>query len=222
VLNKTEEIKEYVSVQTITWLFSKTALVLGLMLTLSACGVTPHPPLTADQINPLQDFDYIIGPGDEIEIFVWGNEELSTSVDVRPDGKITTRLVEDIVASGKTPTVLARDIEKAYSEYVRSAVVSVIVQEFSSIPSQQIRVVGEAASPLNIPFSKHMTLLDLMIEVGGLTDYADGNRAILIRYFNGKQESYTLRLDDMLEDGDISANLALYPGDIVIIPESWF
>ncbi len=208
--------------QTITWLYSKTALVLGLMLTLSACGVTPHPPLTADQINPLQDFDYIIGPGDEVEIFVWGNEELSTSVDVRPDGKITTRLVEDIVASGKTPTVLARDIEEAYSEYVRSAVVSVIVQEFTSIPSQQIRVVGEAASPLNIPFSKHMTLLDLMIEVGGLTDYADGNRAVLIRYFNGKQESYTLRLDDMLEDGDISANLALYPGDIVIIPESWF
>ncbi len=208
--------------QTITWLSSKTTLVLGLMLTLTACGVTPHPPLTADQINPLQDFDYIIGPGDEIEIFVWGNEELTTSVDVRPDGKITTRLVEDIVASGKTPTVLARDIEKAYSEYVRSAVVSVIVQEFTSIPSQQIRVVGEAASPLNIPFSKHMTLLDLMIEVGGLTDYADGNRAILIRYFNGKQESYTLRLDDMLEDGDISANLALYPGDIVIIPESWF
>ena len=208
--------------QTITWLSSKTALVLGLVLTLSACGVTPHPPLTADQLNPLQDFDYIIGPGDEIEIFVWGNEELTTSVDVRPDGKITTRLVEDIVASGKTPTVLARDIEKAYSEYVRSAVVSVIVQEFTSIPSQQIRVVGEAASPLSIPFSKHMTLLDLMIEVGGLTDYADGNRAILIRYFNGKQESYTLRLDDMLEDGDISANLALYPGDIVIIPESWF
>lgn len=208
--------------QKITWLSSKTALVLGLMLTFSACGVTPHPPLTADQINPLQDFDYIIGPGDEIEIFVWGNEELTTTVDVRPDGKITTRLVEDIVASGKTPTVLARDIEKAYSEYVRSAVVSVIVEGFVSIPSQQIRVVGEAASPLNIPFSKHMTLLDLMIEVGGLTDYADGNRAILIRYFNGKQESYTLRLDDMLEDGDISANLALYPGDIVIIPESWF
>lgn len=208
--------------QTITWLFSKTALVLGLMLTLSACGVTPHPPLTADQLNPLQDFDYIIGPGDEVEIFVWGNEELTTTVDVRPDGKITTRLVEDIVASGKTPTVLARDIEKAYSEYVRSAVVSVIVEGFVSIPSQQIRVVGEAASPLKIPFSKHMTLLDLMIEVGGLTDYADGNRAILIRYFNGKQESYTLRLDDMLEDGDISANLALYPGDIVIIPESWF
>lgn len=219
---KTEEIKEYMSVQTITWLFSKTALVLGLMLTLSACGVTPHPPLTADQLNPLQDFDYIIGPGDEVEIFVWGNEELTTTVDVRPDGKITTRLVEDIVASGKTPTVLARDIEKAYSEYVRSAVVSVIVEGFVSIPSQQIRVVGEAASPLKIPFSKHMTLLDLMIEVGGLTDYADGNRAVLIRYFNGKQESYTLRLDDMLEDGDISANLALYPGDIVIIPESWF
>ena len=208
--------------QTITWLFSKTALVVGLISTLSACGVTPHPPLKADQINPLQDFDYIIGPGDDIEIFVWGNEELTTSVEVRPDGKITTRLVEDIVASGKTPTVLARDIEKAYSEYVRSAVVSVIVEGFVSIPSQQIRVVGEAASPLNIPFSKHMTLLDLMIEVGGLTDYADGNRAILIRYFNGKQESYTLRLDDMLEDGDISANLALYPGDIVIIPESWF
>ncbi len=208
--------------QIITWLSNKSALVLGLLLTLSACGVTPHPPLTADQLNPLQDFDYIIGPGDSIEIFVWGNEELTTTVDVRPDGKITTRLVEDIVASGKTPTVLARDIEKAYSEYVRSAVVSVIVDDFVSIPSQQIRVVGEAASPLNIPFSKHMTLLDLMIEVGGLTDYADGNRAVLIRYFEGKQGSLTLRLDDMLEDGDISANMALYPGDIVIIPESWF
>ncbi len=206
----------------LAWLSTKGALALSLVLVLSACGVTTHPPLTADQINPLQDYDYIIGPGDEVEIFVWGNEELTTTVDVRPDGKITTRLVEDIVASGKTPTQLARDIEKAYSEYVRSAVVSVIVEGFVGIPSQQIRVVGEAASPLKIPFSKHMTLLDLMIEVGGLTDFADGNRAILVRYFNGKQESYTLRLDDMLEDGDISANLALYPGDIVIIPESWF
>lgn len=206
----------------LAWLSKKGALALGLVLVLSACGVTPHPPLSEDQINPLQDYDYVVGPGDDVEIFVWGNEELTTSVEVRPDGKITTRLVEDIVASGKTPTQLARDIEKAYSEYVRSAVVSVIVEGFVGIPSQQVRVVGEAASPLKIPFSKHMTLLDVMIEVGGLTDFADGNRAVLIRYFNGKQESYTLRLDDMLEDGDISANLAMYPGDIIIIPESWF
>jgi len=192
-------------------------------ITASGCAsVTEHPPLTEDQINPLQEYMYKVGPGDEVQIFVWGNEELTTSVDVRPDGKITTRLVEDIDASGKTPTELARHIEEAYSEYVRSAVVSVIVEGFVGIPSQQVRVVGEAARPLKIPFSRHMTLLDLMIDVGGLTDYAAGNSAILVRYFDGEQRSYTLRLDDMLEDGDISANMPMYPGDIVIIPESWF
>tara|TARA_R110000772_G_scaffold78063_5_gene167592 strand:- start:1342 stop:1818 length:477 start_codon:yes stop_codon:yes gene_type:complete len=158
-----------------------------------------------------------------MEVFVWGNEELTINgVKVRPDGKISTRLVENIEASGKTPSELARDIEEAYSEYVKSAVVSVIVDDFVGVPSQQVRVVGEAAEPTSIPFRKHMTLLDLMVEVGGLTEFAAGNKAVLIRSFGGDQNTYKLRLDDLLNDGDISTNLALFPGDIVIIPEAWF
>ena len=158
-----------------------------------------------------------------MEVFVWGNQELTNSnVKVRPDGKITTRLVENIPASGKTPTQLARDIEEAYSQYVKHPVVSVIVDQFIGIPNQQIRVVGEAAEPKKIPYTKHMTLLDLMIEVGGLTDFAAGNKALLIRLEDGSRKSYGLRLEDLLEDGDISANLTMQPGDIVMIPESWF
>lgn len=169
------------------------------------------------------DTDYIIGPGDEVDIFVWGNNELTVgSVEVRPDGKITTRLVENIPASGKTPSQLARDIEKAYAEYVKHPVVSVIVDRFVGVPWQQIRVVGEAAKPLKIPYTKHMTLLDLMIDVGGLTEFAAGNKAVLIRGEGDERQSYSLRLEDLLEDGDISANLSMLPGDIVLIPESWF
>jgi polysaccharide export outer membrane protein len=152
----------------------------------------------------------------------WGNEELTTGGIVRPDGKFTTRLVEDLEASGKTSTQLARDIEKAYSEYVRSPVVSVIVNGFVGIPEQQVRVVGEATQPTSIPYRKHMTLLDLMIAVGGMTEYAAGNKSVLVRLEEGGQVSYGLRLDDLLKDGDISANLNLMPGDIVIISESWF
>ena len=157
-----------------------------------------------------------------MEIFVWGNPELTLSVPVRPDGKITTRLVEDIPASGKTSTELARDIEVAYSEYVKNPVVSVIVNGFIGIPPQQVRVIGEAMNPLKIPYNKHMTLLDLMIAVGGLTPFANGNKAVLIRDFDSKQKTFSVRLDDLIRDGDISANLSLLPGDIVIIPESWF
>ncbi|PCJ93951.1 MAG: sugar ABC transporter substrate-binding protein [Porticoccaceae bacterium] len=169
------------------------------------------------------NYTYVIGPGDSMEIFVWGNEELTVGdVTVRPDGKISTRLVENIEASGKTPSELARDIEEAYSEYVKSAVVSVIVDEFEGVPSQQVRVVGAASKPTKSPFRKHMTLLDLMIDVGGLTEFADGNKAVLIRSSEGSQNTYILRLEDLLEDGDISANIALFPGDIIIIPEAWF
>jgi polysaccharide export outer membrane protein len=183
---------------------------------------TPRPPTAQDQISPQQEYTYLVGPGDTVEIFVWSNPELTSTVPVRPDGKITTRLVEEIEASGKTPSQLARDIEKAYSEYVKNAVVSVIVNGFVGVPYQQVRVVGEAAKPLSIPFRKHMTLLDLMIEVGGLTDYADGNNAVLIRNFEGKQQAFIVRLDDLVRGGDITANIALWPGDIIIIPESWF
>ena len=157
-----------------------------------------------------------------MEIFVWGNPELTMGVPVRPDGMITTRLVEDIPASGKTSTQLARDIEVAYSEYVKNPVVSVIVNGFIGIPPLQVRVIGEAMSPLKIPYNKHMTLLDLMIAVGGLTPFANGNKSVLIRDYDGKQKTFSVRLDDLIKDGDISANLSLLPGDIVIIPESWF
>jgi polysaccharide export outer membrane protein len=204
----------------------KTMRMIGLgsvVLTLFGCGSTQLAQVPDGQKNLEANYTYVIGPGDSMEVFVWGNEELTVSdVEVRPDGKISTRLVENIEASGKTPSQLARDIETAYSEYVKSAVVSVIVNEFIGVPSQQVRVVGEAAEPLKIPFRKHMTLLDLMVEVGGLTEYADGNKAVLVRNSGGAKSSYNVRLDDLLRDGDISANIALSPGDIVIIPEAWF
>ena len=200
------------------------ALGIGLaVLAVAGCATTNnYPPVADEQRNLEQDYDYVVGPGDTVEVFLWGNEELTTNVTVRPDGKITTRLVENIEASGKTPSQLARDIETAYAEYVKNPVVSVIVNGFIGVPYQQVRVVGEAAEPLKIPFRKHMTLLDLMIEVGGLTEFADGNAAVLIRRFDGVQNSYGVRLDDLLKDGDISANISLLPGDIVIIPEAWF
>lgn len=191
-------------------------------LLLAGCSSNQYPPVAADQRGLQPDYDYVIGPGDTMEIFVWGNEELTTTGIVRPDGKFTTRLVEDLQASGKTSTQLARDIETAYSEYVKSAVVSVIVKSFRGVPIQQVRVIGEASQPLSVPFNKHMSLLDLMIAVGGMTDFAAGNKAVLIRSFEGREDTFGLRLDDLIRDGDISANVTLFPGDIVIIPESWF
>lgn len=200
---------------------SKLGISLAI-ISILGCASTTYPPVNQELRAAKSDYKYLIGPGDSVEIFVWGNDELTVTVSVRPDGKITTRLVEDIQASGKTPSQLARDIEKAYSEYVKSAVVSVIVNGFVGLPSQQIRVVGEASKPLSIPYNKHMTLLDLMIAVGGLTDFADGNKTVLIRYVDGKREMYGLRVEDLVKDGDISANIALWPGDVVIIPEAWF
>ncbi|MGV6806338.1 MAG: XrtA/PEP-CTERM system exopolysaccharide export protein [bacterium] len=198
----------------------KFFIFLGLA-SLAACSNLSEVPVSQRGLE--SDSTYIVGPGDTMEIFVWGNQELTVgSVTVRPDGRITTRLVEDIEASGKTPSQLARDIEAAYAEYVKQPVVSVIVSGFNGVPSQQVRVVGEAAEPKKIPFSKHMTLLDVMIDVGGLTEFAAGNKAVLIRTSESGSGSYGLRLEDLLEDGDISANLTMQPGDIVMIPESWF
>ena len=201
-----------------------SALVaVSLITVISGCaGNNAYPPVAEEERFVQPDYNYVIGAGDSVEIFVWGNAELSTSVPVRPDGKITTNLVEDLEASGKTSTELAREIESVYSEYIKNPVVTVIVNGFVSIPDQQIRVVGEGSKPLKIPYSKHMTLLDLMIEMGGLTEFADGNKAVLIRRFDGEQSTYGLRLDNLLKDGDITANLTLKPGDIVIIPEAWF
>ncbi|MEQ8516780.1 MAG: polysaccharide export protein [Chromatocurvus sp.] len=196
------------------------ALTLGALGFLAACGGNPTVP--SDERFSGPDYNYVIGAGDTMEIFVWGNEELSTTGIVRPDGKFTTRLVEDLPASGKTSTELARDIEEAYAEYVRQPVVSVIVNGFVGVPEQQVRVVGEATTPSSVPYRQHMTLLDLMIAVGGMTEFAAGNKSVLVRTHNGQQRSYGIRLDDLLRDGDISANMAMMPGDIVIISESWF
>ena len=198
------------------------ALAASVVLAVAGCGSNPNLNLSPEQQAATPDYEYLIGPGDTMEVFVWGNPDLSTNVTVKPDGKITTRLVENIEASGKTASQLARDIEKAYGQYVKSAVVSVIVNNFVGVPFQQVRVVGEAQQPLKVPYRKHMTALDAMIEVGGLTDFASGNRTVLIRNFEGKREVLELRLDDLLKDGDISANVPMYPGDIIIIPESWF
>lgn len=198
------------------------AAAASMVLAVTGCGSNPNVNLSPEQQAATPDYEYLIGPGDTMEVFVWGNPDLSTNVVVKPDGKITTRLVENIEASGKTASQLARDIEKAYGQYVKSAVVSVIVNNFVGVPFQQVRVVGEAQQPLKVPYRKHMTVLDAMIEVGGLTDFASGNRAVLIRNFEGTREVLELRLDDLLKDGDISANIPMYPGDIVIIPESWF
>lgn len=196
------------------------ALAALLALLATACG--GHPPVPSGERFDSPDYNYVIGPGDTMEIFVWGNPELTTTGIVRPDGKFTTRLVEDLQASGKTSTELARDIEKAYGDYVRQPVVSVILNGFVGVPEQQVRVVGEAATPSSVPYRQHMTLLDLMIAVGGMTEFASGNNSVLVRTHGGGQQSYGLRLDDLLKKGDISANMALVPGDIVIISESWF
>ena len=165
---------------------------------------------------------YEIGPGDNLQIFVWENPELSVSVPVRPDGYINTPLVEDLQAAGHTPTELARDMEEELSRYVRDPVITVIVSGFVGQPDAQIRVVGEAAEPQALLYRERMTLLDVMIEVGGLTEFAAGNRAQLIRTVDGERRSRTVKLDDLVREGDISANAAVRPGDILIIPEAWF
>jgi polysaccharide biosynthesis/export protein len=205
------------------WLQRFTSVIAVLVVVLcAACTNTTYPTVPDAQRNVEVDYDYILAPGDSVSIFVWGNEELSSGGVVRPDGKLTTNLVEDLQAAGKTSTQLARDIEEAYSEYVRQPVVSVIAGGFVGIPDQTVRVVGEAANPARIPYVKYMTLLDLMISVGGLTEYADGNKSVLVREVDGKQVTYSLRIDDLLKDGDISANLSIMPGDILIVAESWF
>ena len=166
--------------------------------------------------------DYLIGPGDTLSIVVWRNPEVSLGVPVRPDGKITTPLVEDLQASGKTSTELARDIEKALSKYIQQPVVTVIVTNFVGIYNEQIRVIGQAAKPQALPYRRDMSLLDVLIAVGGVTEFAAGNRATIIRTVDGKQQKLNVRLNDLVKDGDISANLPMRPGDVLIVPESYF
>lgn len=194
-----------------------------LLFFVTACQTTPDsgsaPESNADAIP---EYEYVIGPGDKLSIFVWGYEDLSVELPVRPDGKITTRLVEDMPASGKTPTQLARDIETAYKEFVRNPTVSIMVSGFVGSPSQQVKVVGGGSAPRTVPYNNGMTLLDLMIEVGGLSEFSTGNKSVLVRKEGTEQRSYGVRIADLLKKGDMSANVPIHPGDILIIPESWF
>lgn len=166
--------------------------------------------------------DYLIGPGDNVSITVWRNPEVSMSVPVRPDGKITTPLVEDLPAAGKTATQLARDIEGALAKYIQQPVVTVIVTGFSGLYTEQIRVIGQAVRPQALPYRNGMSLMDVLIAVGGVSEFASGNKAQLIRKIDGKQHKLTVRLDDLLKSADLSANLAMRPGDVLVIPESFF
>jgi polysaccharide biosynthesis/export protein len=198
----------------------------GLML-LTACAggstnVTDGAGQTMATANSVDNSDYMIGPDDQLQVFVWRNPELTTTVPVRPDGRISVPLVEDMPAVGKTPAQLARDLEGKLKQYVQDPIVNVIVTSFNGPFAQQIRVVGEAAKPQAIAYRANMSLLDVMISVGGLTKYASGNRAVIVRQENGQSKSMTVRLSDLLKDGDVSANTRMMPGDVLIIPQSWF
>jgi len=212
--------------------------VLLFVLNLMGCSQ----PLLED-IQQAADYTYQIGPGDSVNIFVWGNPELSTSAPVRPDGKITVPLVEELLASGKTPFQLARDIEKVLSTYIKSPQVVVMVSGFKGISTQQIRVIGRIGGGSgssggsggaaggsggagryqgkSIPYERGMTLLDVIIQIG-LNQYADGNRASVIRDVNGELKPFGVRIDDLIDDTDLSANVLMMPGDILIIPDAYF
>lgn len=200
--------------KTLGWLSRALAACLPALLT-AGCA-TPYP--AAPQSAMTDQYNYIIGPGDNVNIVVWRNPELSMSVPVRPDGKITTPLVEDLPAMGKDPSTLARDIEKALAKYIRDPVVTVVVTGFVGPYSEQIRVIGEAAKPQVLAYKQKMTLLDVMIAVGGMTDFADGNHATILR----ANHQYSVRLKDLIKRGDVSANVEMKPGDVLIIPQSWF
>jgi polysaccharide biosynthesis/export protein len=193
------------------------ALLASLLAACSSTGNFPPAPATIDS----PDLRYRIGPLDTLNVVVWRNADLSTTITVRPDGRISTPLVEDIVAAGRTPADLAREIEKALAKFIRDPVVTVVVGGFQGTYGDQIRIVGEATRPQAVPYRQEMTVLDVMIQAGGLTDFADGNGAVLVRGSEqGKQ--FRLRLKDLLKRGDISANAAVKPGDIIIVPQSWF
>jgi polysaccharide export outer membrane protein len=207
--------------------------VAGILAMLPACTNMPsfEEPAAASAIEGISGVEesagdaipeYLIGPYDELEVFVWRAEELSTQVTVRPDGRISTPLVEDMLAAGKTPTELANDIETALTEFVKTPEVTVIVDRFSSTFDQQVRVLGEAQQPRALPYQAGMTVLDVMLGVGGLTEFAAGNRAKLIRGRAEDQKTYRIRLNDLMRRGDVSANVAVRPGDVILIPETRF
>jgi polysaccharide export outer membrane protein len=196
-------------------------LVCALMscaMTMVGCTSMPDAP----NVEPLSEFTYIIGPGDALEMFVWGNPEISRTVTVRPDGKISFPLVEEMPASGKTSYQLAREIEKELAKFIRDPLVTIILAGGLGPYYEQIRVIGQATKPQAVTYKENMSLLDLIIQVGGLGQYASGNRSIIIRKVNGVQQEFRVRIEDLIDGGDISANVSVLPGDILIIPESYF
>jgi len=204
--------------------FLKGGSLLVSVMLLAACSAGTLP--TSEAKGPSKaetgSYTYLIGPGDSLDIFVWRNPEISNAVTVRPDGKITSPLVEELQASGRTASQLARDMEEVLGTYIKDPIVTVTVTNFIGPYSEQIRIVGEAANPQAIPFREKMTALDVMIAVGGLTEFAAGNRASIIRVEEGEQQQYRVKLEDLLRKGDIQANVDMQPGDVLIIPESFF
>ncbi|MEH6714057.1 MAG: XrtA/PEP-CTERM system exopolysaccharide export protein [Paraglaciecola polaris] len=201
-------------------------LLFLLILTIAGCSsnnsslpnASTYPSLTTSVGN----YQYLIGPGDTLSIFVWRNPDISGTFIVRPDGKVTTSLVEDIEVTGKTPTILARELEESLGKYINSPRVTVSVNGFAGPLSEQVRVIGEATNPSAINYTQQMTLLDLMISVGGLTSFAAGDNAKLIRTIDGQQKTFAIKIDSLIRDGDIAQNIDILPGDIIIIPEAWF
>ena len=192
------------------------------ILCLAACSDTLPRPDPAVSGSASETGEYLIGPGDTLEVFVWGQPDLSITVPVRPDGRVSTPLINDLVAVGKTPTQLAAEMEVILSEYLRSPEVSVIVQDFVGTFGSQIQVLGQVMEPGSLPFRERMTLLDVMMEVGGLTRFAAGNRSRLVRMVDGSSEEFRVRIDDLVNKGRIEENILMRPGDIVIIPEAIF
>lgn len=199
--------------------FGRWALaVVASLMAATVCAQDVEAPVAAD---PAVTPDYVIGPGDTLNVFVWRNPELTVTVPVRPDGKVSTPLVEDMVAVGKTPAELGRDIEAVLAEYVKQPQVNIIVTVPASRNSQ-VRVVGQVARPSAVPYREGMTVLDAILEVGGLTPYAAGNRSKVVRTEDGKQREIKVKVDDFVNKGDLEQNIALKPGDVLVVPESHF
>jgi polysaccharide export outer membrane protein len=225
IANKTSIVRVKVMSDSGTWLWidwlrflCATCLV---SIGLATAGCTSNSPPLAPTSAPTGQYKYLIGAGDTLSVIVWRNPDLSMSIPVRADGKITMPLVEDLPVAGKDPTVVAREVESALSKYIRDPVVTVVVTTSVGPYNQQIRVIGQATKPQALPYRENMTLLDVMIAVGGITDFADGNHSNLVRTSEGNK-LYRLRLDDLMRNGDISANVAVRPGDVLIIPQTWF
>jgi len=200
----------------------RTLLTLALAALIGGCANAPLYPPAPAKAQSSAEWMYLLGPGDSINVFVWGNPEVSGSFPIRPDGMVTMNLVEDLKASGKTSSQLAREIEKILGRYIQDPVVTVIVAGGVGPFSQQIRVVGQAAKPQALNYRENLSLVDVMISVGGLAEFAAGNRASILRIVDGKPQQFGVRLEDLIKGGDISANVDMQPGDLLVIPESWF